>query len=99
MECLALKQPSTVGSLPRGLDRLGEGGGGGGFGLGGCIPSTVPVANYFSSVRQGLNKMWKILGQMSSYLCSSYCKCLGSKNHFCPFRPSEKTIINIKLAL
>ena len=52
MECLALKQPSTVGSLPRGLDGLG--GGGGGFGLGGCIPSTVPVANYFSSVRQGL---------------------------------------------
>ena len=53
MECLALKQPSTVGSLPRGLDGLGSGGGGG-FGLGGCIPSTVPVANYFSSVRQEL---------------------------------------------
>ena len=55
MECLTMKQPSIAGSMPRGLDRLG----GGGFGLGGCIPSTVPVANYFSSVRQGLRRTMK----------------------------------------
>ena len=68
MECLTMKQPSTVGSLPRGLDRLGGGaggGGGGGFGLGGCIPSTVPVANYFSSVRQGWANKRNQMGQMS----------------------------------
>ena len=87
MECLTMKQPSTAGSLPRGLDRLGGGGGrGGGFGgLGGGIPSTVPVANYFSSVRQGLScgRNWgQMCYEVQSFSVTMYLNCDTVKKIF-----------------